>query len=166
MCHVTYWRWQWVCRKLHRYGDQLWELVTFSTDSIVRSVTHQYRCAYTLFLLWHSWLVQSHTWLQPSLLGRVTSARAAHSLTSSHQPTFVEMSSVDCLFLGQFELGQTNFSHASAWFVCPFPSGKSGVQSKIMSQGVTEPIFRWKKTTITGNSLNTHISRSTQWKTP
>ena len=39
-------------------------------------------------------------------------------------------------------LGQTNFSHASAWFVCPFPSGKSGVQSKIMSQGVTEPIFR------------------------
>ena len=43
------------------------------------------------------------------------------------------------------ELGQTNFSHASAWFVCPFPSGKSGVQSKIMSQGVTEPISRWNK---------------------
>jgi len=42
------------------------------------------------------------------------------------------------------QLGQTNFSDASASFVCPFTSGRSGVQSKIMSQGVTEPIFRWE----------------------
>ncbi len=37
-------------------------------------------------------------------------------------------------------LGQTNFSDASASFVCPFPSGEVGMQCKIMSQGVTEPI--------------------------
>ena len=39
------------------------------------------------------------------------------------------------------ELGQTNFSHASAWFVCPFPLGEVGVQSKIMSQGGVETEF-------------------------
>ena len=39
------------------------------------------------------------------------------------------------------KIGQTNFSDASASFVCPFLSGRSGVQSKIMSQGGVETEF-------------------------
>ena len=35
------------------------------------------------------------------------------------------------------KLGQTNFSHASAWFVCPFPPGNVGFSAKSCHKGST-----------------------------
>ena len=52
----------------------------------------------------------------------------------------------------ELQLGQTNFSDASASFVCPFPPGEVGFSAKSCHKGSPNRYSVEKKTTITGNS--------------